>query len=352
VFIEESKKVFYSKFMFEPFPVESSLHMQLANHINADISSSQIQSTEDALNFLSWTFLAQRVKANPLYYISEFVGNLSGDESEPELPSVDEYFLRLTERCFMELEESKCVELLKTSSNHFKVQGTRIGEICSFYYLNHLTVRTFSRLRTMENSLNDIITLLSDASEFKEFPIRHNEDKILESLHGKVLFINPLLTYAEANQKVLMMIQMYLLRVEWPMTDFETDFATLMDQALRMLPAMVDMSLYFGNFDAVSGIYLLMQLLVNRTWKTQSTLRIFSDLTGKDTVNSLESLGVKSLMQLQDSRNIQDEVIKQQLKLVPHPYYIIKRTGENVSIRFGLKSYSTGVKIVKFDDCR
>ena len=38
------KKAFYKKFLSEPFPVESSLNLNLSNHLNSGISIKTIQS--------------------------------------------------------------------------------------------------------------------------------------------------------------------------------------------------------------------------------------------------------------------------------------------------------------------
>ena len=54
--VHEPKKSFYKKFLYEPFPVESSLPDQLADHFNAEVvaggcqtSSSQLGSRRDQL---------------------------------------------------------------------------------------------------------------------------------------------------------------------------------------------------------------------------------------------------------------------------------------------------------------
>ena len=39
IMVAEPKKNFYKKFLHEPFPVESSIHKQLHDHINAEIAS-------------------------------------------------------------------------------------------------------------------------------------------------------------------------------------------------------------------------------------------------------------------------------------------------------------------------
>jgi replicative superfamily II helicase len=44
VFVSEEKKNFYKKFLYEPFPVESSLATSLTDHLNAEIASGTLQS--------------------------------------------------------------------------------------------------------------------------------------------------------------------------------------------------------------------------------------------------------------------------------------------------------------------
>ena len=68
VFVHEPKKNFYKKFLHEPFPVESSLHLQLINHINAEIASQTIFSIDDCVEYLTWTYYFRRLIMNPSYY--------------------------------------------------------------------------------------------------------------------------------------------------------------------------------------------------------------------------------------------------------------------------------------------
>lgn len=49
------------QFLYEPFPVESSLREQLHEHINAEIVSSTICHKEDAVHYLTWTYLFRRL---------------------------------------------------------------------------------------------------------------------------------------------------------------------------------------------------------------------------------------------------------------------------------------------------
>lgn len=56
--------VYPLQFLYEPFPVESSLREQLHDHINAEIVSRTICHKEDAIHYLTWTYLFRRL-VNP-----------------------------------------------------------------------------------------------------------------------------------------------------------------------------------------------------------------------------------------------------------------------------------------------
>jgi hypothetical protein len=62
------KKGFYKKFLSEPYPLESSLNLNLANHLNSGIATKEIQTKEECVDWITWTFFYRRLVQNPNYY--------------------------------------------------------------------------------------------------------------------------------------------------------------------------------------------------------------------------------------------------------------------------------------------
>lgn len=68
VFCHTSRKAYLNKFLFEPLPVESSLHLNLADPLNAAVVSKSVGSMQDAVEWLTWFFFYRRLPQNPVYY--------------------------------------------------------------------------------------------------------------------------------------------------------------------------------------------------------------------------------------------------------------------------------------------
>jgi len=62
------RKEYYKKFLFEAFPVESHLDHALADHLAAEVVTGTVRSKQDAVDYLTWTFLYRRLAQNPNYY--------------------------------------------------------------------------------------------------------------------------------------------------------------------------------------------------------------------------------------------------------------------------------------------
>jgi activating signal cointegrator complex subunit 3 len=51
-----------------------------------------------------------------------------------------------------------------------------MGRIASFYYLSHQTMRHFQDKLRSDLNVEQLLNVLSDAYEYDQLPVRHNED--------------------------------------------------------------------------------------------------------------------------------------------------------------------------------
>jgi activating signal cointegrator complex subunit 3 len=233
ILVHEPKKNFYRKFLYEPFPVESSLPDVLNDHFNAEISGGSISKFEDAIDYLSWTFFFRRLLFNPSYYHFTSQQDSKADRDE----ELHKFLLELVMESFRELEESQCIELDFDSGS---VAPTFLGRIASFYYLSHKTIAMFSESLSQHVDVSRALEILSNAAEFDEFPVRHNEDKINQELAALVKLPSSSNEFDSPHVKVNLLFQCRFSKIPLPVTDYVTDTKSALDSSRRIVQAMID----------------------------------------------------------------------------------------------------------------
>lgn len=68
IYCQTGKGGYLKKFLHDPLPIESHLDHELHDHFNAEIVTKTIENKQDAVDYLTWTFLYQRMTQNPNYY--------------------------------------------------------------------------------------------------------------------------------------------------------------------------------------------------------------------------------------------------------------------------------------------
>lgn len=266
ILVHEPKKDFYKKFLYEPFPVESELHNCLADHLNAEISSGAIVDAQSALDYLTWTFFYRRLMMNPTYY------GLEGLEPA----TVSQFLSELIEQCLNELERSKCIEIDEKS----KITATTLGHLASYYYLEHWSVRLFSKTIKPKMDMGDIIEVLSCALEFSELPVRHNEDNMNEKLAHDMQISTRGVDLSSPHFKTQLLLLAHFAHAALPIADYMTDTKSVLDQVPRVIMSMVDIAADKGYLTTAMKLMHLMQCVVQGQWLGDNPLAQlpFSDL--------------------------------------------------------------------------
>ncbi|XP_054346267.2 activating signal cointegrator 1 complex subunit 3 isoform X4 [Pongo pygmaeus] len=259
ILVHDIKKDFYKKFLYEPFPVESSLLGVLSDHLNAEIAGGTITSKQDALDYITWTYFFRRLIMNPSYYN---LGDVSHD-------SVNKFLSHLIEKSLIELELSYCIEI---GEDNRSIEPLTYGRIASYYYLKHQTVKMFKDRLKPECSTEELLSILSDAEEYTDLPVRHNEDHMNSEL-AKCLPVesNPH-SFDSPHTKAHLLLQAHLSRAMLPCPDYDTDTKTVLDQALRVCQAMLDVAANQGWLVTVLNITNLIQMVIQGRWLKDSSL--------------------------------------------------------------------------------
>uniref|UniRef100_A0A671PW09 Activating signal cointegrator 1 complex subunit 3 n=1 Tax=Sinocyclocheilus anshuiensis TaxID=1608454 RepID=A0A671PW09_9TELE len=126
IMCQGSKKDFFKKFLYEPLPVESHLDHCLHDHFDAEIVTKTVENKQDAVDYMTWTFLYRRMTQNPNYY------NLQGMSHR----HLSDHLSELVENTLQDLEQSKCISI----EDEMDVAPLNLGMIAAYYYINYTTI--------------------------------------------------------------------------------------------------------------------------------------------------------------------------------------------------------------------
>lgn len=286
VFVHEPKKNFYRKFLHDPFPVESSLHLQLHNHINAEIATGTLLQKKDCFEYLAWTYCFRRLIMNPSYY------QLHDTTSSGLEKFIDE----LISNVLIDLQKSGCIKVEEDCKGISKLFPTMQGKIVSYYYLDYRTSTYFANtlqqyqhniskdIFSVEQRLAILTNILCNAMEFSELPVRHNEEILNEKLsrslpwkvsNGETLGVTidheksldmqesvSLEVFAKPQTKAFLLIQAYVNSVALPISDYVNDLKSVLDQVPRVLNAMIDLAADAGFLESTLDLMKVSQMII------------------------------------------------------------------------------------------
>ncbi|OXV11829.1 hypothetical protein Egran_00414 [Elaphomyces granulatus] len=293
IFTQESKKAFYKHFLHTGFPVESTLHKVLDNHLGAEVSAGTISNKQDALDYLTWTFFFRRLHKNPSYYGLEISAEENNTISAQKMAS--DFMIDLVDKSLGELAESSCV-VFDTATGD--VDPTPFGKIMSYYYLSHNTIRHLIGHAKREPTFQDVLSWMCSATEFDDLPVRHNEDlingELSRNLPLPVDSVGPL-PLGDPHVKAFLLLQAYMSRIDLPISDYVGDQISVLDQSIRVIQASIDVLAELGYLYACRRMICLLQCIKSARWPDDHPLSILPGIEPvgpkpDETPNSLAAL--------------------------------------------------------------
>ncbi|KAF7094703.1 hypothetical protein CFC21_096990 [Triticum aestivum] len=143
------RKEYHRKFLSEAFPVESHLHHNLHDHMNAEVVCGVVENKQAAVDYLTWTFM-----------------------------HVSDHLSELVETVLDDLESSKCVVIEEDTF----LKPLNLGLIASYYYISYKTIERFSSMITQKTKIKGLLEILASASEYAELPSCRGEEESIETL--------------------------------------------------------------------------------------------------------------------------------------------------------------------------
>ncbi|OQS02858.1 hypothetical protein THRCLA_04811 [Thraustotheca clavata] len=322
ILVHEDKQNFIKRFIYEPLPVESSLHLNLENTLNAEIVNGTIRTVGDAVKYLSWTFLFQRIQTNAAYYNLE------------EGKSIEYFLKKLVTEVLSKLVSNGCVRQQQLS-----VISTPLGKIASAQYLDYTTIHHLHKALAEVNEQKDLVVqllgIVAGCAEFSEMPLRPHEERMNRSLAASVRF--PLSAFGckwdihGSKIKTCLLLQMHLSRMPAQSSECYNDLRMVLDNMPRITGAMVDISALLGKAQLAKACIALSQGIIYGRWPDRLGWLQLPHLTEAEAkmLPSIESIDASSVPwpKRLSSREIAD--CKDALGALPSIVMGITNTTEN-----------------------
>uniref|UniRef100_A0A915JEM5 Helicase ATP-binding domain-containing protein n=1 Tax=Romanomermis culicivorax TaxID=13658 RepID=A0A915JEM5_ROMCU len=264
-----TKKEFFKKFLYEPLPVESHLDHCLHDHFNAEVVTRTIENKQDAIDYLTWTFLYRRMTQNPNYY------NLQGVSHR----HLSDHMSDLVETTLNDLEKSKsefCIAII----DDMETQPLNLGMIAAYYNIHYSTIELFSMSLNAKTKVRGLIEIISSAAEFESMPIRHKEDNVLRQLASKLPNKPQNAKFTDPHVKVYLLLQAHLSRLQLP-AELQSDTEIILLKSIPLVQACVDVLSSNGWLSPALAAMELSQMTVQAMWNKDSYLKQLPHFTSE-----------------------------------------------------------------------
>ncbi|KAK0247544.1 ATP-dependent DNA helicase MER3 [Friedmanniomyces endolithicus] len=276
----------YEKMITGQEILESCLHRNLIDHLNAEIGLGTITSAASAKKWLSGTFLYVRLQENPDHY--KLQGDAYGRNLEECLDSI-------CRNGIAALEESDLVQSTP------KLHCTEFGDAMARYYLQFETMKVILALPP-KAKLSEILSAVAQAAEFRDIRFRGGEKSTYKELNKNSSIKFPIpVNLDQPAHKVSLVIQAVLGAIDLPSEDYKQRLefgvakVTIFQQAQRFVRCIVDCQLFLDDAVSTRNALMLARSLGAQVWDDSPLHMKQLDGVGLVSVRKLAVAGIKSI---------------------------------------------------------
>ncbi|KKK26853.1 hypothetical protein ARAM_003451 [Aspergillus rambellii] len=252
------KREYYKKFLNEALPVESHLQLYLHDAFVTEISMGTIGSTQDSVDWLTYTYFYRRLLANPSFY------GLTDVSHE----GLSTFLSEMVENTLKELSEAKIIDLDEEDDSVSPLNAASIG---AYYNISYITMQTFLLSLSARTKLKGILEIITSATEFESVQMRRHEDHILRRVYDRVPVKMSEVAFDSPHFKAFVLLQAHFSRMQLPI-DLAKDQEVIVSKVLNLLSACVDILSSEGHLNAMNAMEMS-QMVVQAMWDRDSPLK-------------------------------------------------------------------------------
>ncbi|KAI4178367.1 MAG: hypothetical protein L6R41_008418 [Letrouitia leprolyta] len=316
--------------------LESSLHLNLIEHLNAEMGLGTIYNLHTAKRWLSGTFLCVRLGRNPLHY------RLDGDAAGLDL---DDRVERICRRDIDLLREAQLVTNVAD-----KIKCTEFGDAMARYYVQFETMKCLLNLEP-RSKMSDILSILVGAEEFHDIRYRATEKKLLKDINGANGVKYPIkVDIALSQHKRSLIIQAELGGVDFPADEqytkfsrqFQQDKNIIFNHIHRLIRCVIDCQVYLQDAVTVRHALELARSFAARVWDNSPYQMKQVPNIGPAAVRRLANGGINSIESLEAAEPHRIEMLMS--KHPPFGTRILASLKDYPKLRVSIKMMGKDVK--------
>lgn len=299
VMCHQPKKETLKKLLYEPLPIESHLDSYLHDHMISETVTKTISTMQDAVDYLTWTFLYRRLPKNPTYYGLNGTSNVY----------ISEFLSEMVETVMGDLEESRCLKI----SEEGETSPLNLGMIAAYYYIQYKTIDIIASSITAKTKIRGVTEILSAAWEFASLPLRFGEEKKVKILARTQPHQLPDAPY-DAHAKALVLLQCHFSRKIIP-ADLRVDQKFILKESIKLIQAIVDVISSNGWLKPALAAMELSQMIVQGLWNKDHVLKQVPHFSDEIINRCLRYKGEEPVESVFDILTIDDDVRNDLLRL-------------------------------------
>ncbi|KAL7770114.1 hypothetical protein CFE70_000047 [Pyrenophora teres f. teres 0-1] len=272
--------------------IESKLHLNLVDHLNAEIGLGTIRDLMSARKWLRGTFLYVRLQKNSGYY------KLEGARSEQ---SIEE---QVDDICFRDITLLQETNLV-SGQEDFKC--TEFGHAMARYYVHYETMKIFMGLHS-RCSPSEILSAIVQATEYSSIRFRQGEKALYKSLNKSpsIRWAIPVNLDLPA-QKVSLIVQSVLgsadISFDGEMSKHKTQYAMEVMVIFKTLGSLIrciiDCQIALGDSVSIHSALMLERSIGARAWDDSPLQMKQIQSIGVVAVRKLVNAGIKCIEDLE-----------------------------------------------------
>ncbi|BCR90755.1 ATP-dependent RNA helicase BRR2 [Aspergillus chevalieri] len=279
------KRDYYKKFLNEALPVESHLQIYLHDAFVTEVSTKAIASTQDAIDWMTYTYFYRRLLANPSFYGLSDVSHVG----------LSTFMSELVENTLKELSEAKIIDLDEEDDSVSPLNAAMIG---AYYNISFITMQTFLLSLSARTKLKGILEIVTSATEFESIQMRRHENHILRRVYDRVPVKMSQVSYDSPHFKAFVLLQAHFSRMQLPI-DLAKDQEVIVNKILNLLSACVDVLSSEGHLNAMNAMEMS-QMVVQAMWDRDSPLKQIPHF-GPEVVKVANEFGINDIFEFMEA---------------------------------------------------